>query len=100
MAGSLSNREGSSVDSNLRPDARTVNEFHSNDDTDKDANAHHHTLGSGANQASPGSHSHDGTTSVQLLADFSITGSRSGGAALISVISALEQLGAINNTTA
>ena len=99
MAGE-GNRQGSSVDSQLRPDARTVNEFHTNDDLDKDANSHHHSLGSGANQASPGSHSHDGTTSVQLLADFSITGSRSGGTALVSVISALEQLGAINNTTA
>lgn len=100
MAGSeLSSREGSSVDSGLRPDAKTVNEFHSNDDLDKDSNSHHHSLGSGANQASPGAHNHDGSTSVQLLADFSLTGTRGSASAINSIISALEQLGAINNTT-
>jgi hypothetical protein len=94
------NRQGSSVDANLRPDAKTVNEFHSNDDTDKDANAHHHTLGSGANQASPGSHNHDGSTSVQLLEGFTLSGTRGSATAIVSIISALVQLGATDNTTA
>lgn len=94
------NRQGSSVDSGLRPDARTVNEFHSNDDLDKDANSHHHSLGSGANQASPGSHNHDGSTSVQLLADFTISGTRGTATCIPQIISALVQLGATDNTTA
>lgn len=97
MAG---NRDGSSIDSNLRPDSKTINEFHSNDDVDKDSNAHHHTLGGGANQASPGSHRHDGTDSVQLLEGIEIAGSRGGNLALQSVIQALVALGATDNTTA
>lgn len=100
MAGDSNNRQGSSVDSNLRPDARTVNEFHSNDDLDKDANAHHHSLGSGANQASPGSHNHDGSTSVQLLEGFTLSGTRGASTSIVSIISALVQLGATDNTTA
>lgn len=100
MAGDSNNRQGSSVDSGLRPDARTVNEFHSNDDLDKDANSHHHSLGSGANQASPGSHNHDGSTSVQLLEGFTLSGTRGTATSIVSIIDALVQLGATDNTTA
>lgn len=100
MAGDSNNRQGSSVDSSLRPDARTVNEFHSNDDLDKDANSHHHSLGSGANQASPGGHNHDGSTSVQLLEGFTLSGTRGTATSIVSIISALVQLGATDNTTA
>ena len=92
--------DGSSIDSGMRPDARVVNEFHSNDDVDKDSNAHHHTLGGGANQASPGSHRHDGTDSVALLEGIELAGSRGGNLALQSVIQALVALGATDNTTA
>lgn len=97
MAG---NRDGSSIDSNLRPDSKTINEFHTNDDVDKDSGAHHHTLGGGANQASPGSHSHDGTDSVALLEGIELAGSKGGNLALGSVIQALVELGATDNTTA
>lgn len=97
MAG---NRDGSSIDSGMRPDAKTVNEFHSNDDVDKDSQAHHHTLGAGANQASPGAHRHDGTDSMSLLEGIEIAGSRGGNLALQSVIQALVALGATDNTTA
>ena len=90
----------SSINGNMRPDARVVNEFHSNDDVDKDANAHHHTLGGGSNQAAPGSHRHDGTDSVQLLEGVELAGSRGGNLALQSVINALVGLGATDNTTA
>jgi|SRR5213595_3922926 len=100
MVDATSSSTGSSVNSNLRPDARTVNEFHTSDDLDKDANAHHHSLGIGTNQASPGSHKHDGTNSFPLLEDTSLSGSRAGGGALLSVIQALVQLGATDNTTA
>ena len=96
MAGS----EGSSINDSMRPDSRVVNEFHTNDDVDKDSGAHHHTLGGGANQASPGSHRHDGTDSVQLLEGIELAGSRGGNLALQSVISALVALGATDNTTA
>lgn len=92
--------DGGSVNSNMRPEGRVVNEFHSNDDVDKDANAHHHTLGSGSNQASPGAHRHDGTDSLSLLEGFELSGSKAGNLALGSVIQALVQLGATDNTTA
>lgn len=91
---------GSSVNSNLRPEARVVNEFHTNDDIDRDANAHHHTLGPNANQASPGSHRHDGADSYLLLQGVTLAGSKGGNVALASVISALVQLGATDNTSA
>lgn len=90
----------SSIDGKMRPDARVVNEFHTNDDVDKDANAHHHTLGGGANQAAPGPHRHDGTDSVSLLEGIELSGSRGGNLALQSVVQALVVLGATDNTTA
>jgi len=92
--------DDSSIDGKMRPDARVVNEFHSNDDVDKDSNSHHHTLGGGANQASPGSHRHDGTDSVQLLEGVELSGSRGGNFAVQSIIQALVLLGASDNTTA
>jgi hypothetical protein len=91
---------GSSVNSNLRPDGKTVNEFHSNDDTDRDANAHHHTLGSNANQAAPGSHRHDGSDSISLLQGLTISGAKGGNTALASVIGLLVQLGATDSSSA
>lgn len=94
------NQRGGSVNSSLRPEGKVVNEFHTNDDVDKDSNAHHHTLGSGANQASPGSHKHDGTDSIQLLEGITIAGAKGGNVALASAINALVQLGATDNTTA
>lgn len=100
MARDENRQDGASINSELRPPQKMVNEFHSNDDLDRDANAHHHTLGTGVNQAASGAHNHDGSNSVQLLAGFTLTGSRASGAALISVISALEQLGAEDSTTA
>lgn len=36
------------------PPSLEVNEFHDNDDVDSAPHAHHHTLGSGVNQAAPG----------------------------------------------
>lgn len=92
--------DGGSVNSNLRPEGKVVNEFHTNDDTDKDSNSHHHTLGTGTNQASPGSHVHDGTDSRQLLEGMELNGSKSAGTALNSIIVALVALGCVDNTTA
>lgn len=101
MAQDENRQDGASINSELRPPQRMVNEFHTNDDVDRDANAHHHTLGVGVNQAASGGHNHDGTNSVQLGAGIQISGSRSGGGALISILTALEQiLGVEDNTTA
>lgn len=43
-----------------------VKEFHFNSDVDENPLAIHHTLGSFANQASPGDHVHDGKTSRKI----------------------------------
>jgi hypothetical protein len=91
---------GGSVNSDLRPEGKVVNEFHTNDDVDRDWNSHHHTIGTGANQAAPGSHRHDGADSVLLLDGVTIAGAKGGNVALASVISALVQLGATDNTSA
>ena len=78
----------------------TVNRFHNKSDLDSSSDAQHHTLGIKKDQASPGDHKHDGTSSKRLLEGTSIIGSRSGGGALVSVIDALEKLGATDSTTA
>lgn len=89
-----------SINSADRPDSKTVTEFHQNADTDANKDSIHHTLGYGQNQAAPGSHTHDGTDSYQLLAEVEITGSRGSGAALASIIVALTKLGAVDKTEA
>jgi hypothetical protein len=81
-------------------DPITVAKFHEKADTDADANAVHHTLGPRHDQASPGDHKHDGVASLKLLNGTTISGSRSGGAALVSVIAALVKLGATDGTSA
>lgn len=88
-------RSGSQV-----ADAKTVNEFHKKDDVDSSWDSHHHTLGTKHDQASPGDHTHNGENSKRLLQGTTITGSRASGAALVSVIDALEKLGATDNTVA
>lgn len=82
------------------PDAETVAKFHVKADTDGSEIAAHHTLGNGRNQAAPGNHDHRGGNSIELLDGFNITGSRSTGGALISIINALVELGATDGTTA
>jgi hypothetical protein len=78
---------------------QVVEAFHQKADTDATKTSVHHTLGPSPNQASPGAHNHDGTSSVQLLAGVAIAGARGGNAALASVIAALVLLGATDNTT-
>lgn len=89
----LSQREGAL-------DARVVQKIHERADTDAGRTALHHTLGVMPNQASPGNHIHDGTTSARPLSGFNLSGSRGGNAALPSIIACLVQLGATDNTTA
>ena len=79
---------------------QTVARFHNKSDMDSSSEAQHHSLGIKGGQASPGDHKHDGSTSKRLLEGTTITGSRAGGAALVSVIDALEKLGATDSTTA
>lgn len=82
------------------PSTSEVRRFHTNADTDGSQQVLHHSLGAGTNQASPGNHSHDGGTSKLLLEAVTLTGSKAGGSALVSVINALVTLGATDNTTA
>lgn len=81
------------------PSSEEVTRIHEKADTDGGMRAAHHTLGPRKEQASPGNHSHDGGESVQLLDGISITGSRSSGAALISIIDLLQGLGATDATS-
>lgn len=83
-----------------KPSTKEVQNFHTNADTDGSHKAIHHTLGPGINQAATGTHTHDGGNSKLLLEGVSLVGSRGGNAALVSVISALVQLGATDGTTA
>lgn len=91
--------QGSSVNSGMRPEGRVVNEFHTNDDVDRDANAHHHTLGPNANQSAPGSHRHDGSDSVLLGAGITISGAKGGNTAVASIISAMVQMFGVTDST-
>lgn len=99
MADSSAGISGASQ-SGYRLTARQVSELHTMSDKDSSADAQHHTIGTNVNQAASGAHNHDGKNSPALLAGYSISGSRSSGAALLSAIQALVQLGATDNTTA
>lgn len=81
---------------------RAVQEFHTNDDLNARPESHHHDLGTGRTQGSPGSHNHDGVTSIALMAGVTFTGSRTSNAADIinQICNALVNVGAVNNTSA
>lgn len=84
------------------PSPQVVNAFHKRSDKDSSVNAGHHTLGPGHNQASPGDHKHDGTSSKALLAGVTINTSRSDlttAGALQQLMNALVALGMTNNST-
>lgn len=81
------------------PSRKEVDKFHSNADTDGSDGSLHHTLGPRKGQAAPGDHDHRGGNSVELLLGETITGSKSGGGALTSIIDLLVSLGATDNTT-
>lgn len=82
-----------------RPDATSVREFHQNADTDTDAQAIHHTIGPGVNQAASGGHLHDGNDSALLLEGQTITGTKGTAACDASIIALLVRLGATDSTT-
>lgn len=99
MAEDFNKQDGASINSELRPPQRMVNEFHTNDDLNRDSQAHHHSLGIGVNEAASGAHTHDGTNSVRLGQGITVTGSRSSGAALLSLLQAMEQILGIEDST-
>ena len=82
------------------PSSEEVEQFHTQADTDARKESIHHTIGAGENQAASGAHNHRGGDSVQLLAGITLTGSRAGNIALLSVVQALVALGATDSTTA
>lgn len=85
--------------------ARDVQDIHRQADVDANVFAFHHTLGLGPNQASSGSHTHDGRNSKKLTgyvasdAPIVVTGSRGGNAALASLLTALATKGIITDGT-
>jgi hypothetical protein len=81
------------------PSAKEVEKAHRNADTDGKPTAAHHTLGPGTFQSSPGNHTHDGAQSALVLGNVTLTGVKTGGTALNSVIAALVALGATDTTT-
>ena len=85
---------------NPKPDAQAVEDLHTNSDLDVRPESQHHTLGPSPSQAAAGNHTHDGSDSPQLLTGLTITGSRGGNTALVSVIGALVRLGANDSSTA
>ena len=91
---------GFASDENPKPPAQAVEDFHTNSDVDARAEAQHHTLGPGPNQASPGDHTHDGGDSAFLLEGEIISGSRATDAWRLSVNAILVRLGASDQSTA
>lgn len=82
------------------PQAEEVERFHTYADTNTRKESIHHTLGTQPTQAASGDHKHRGGDSLLLLEGITITGSRGGNIALLSVIQALVALGATDSTTA
>jgi len=58
---------------NTAPEPRDVNFFHQRSDVDSSTNAHHHTLGTGHNQAASGDHVHDGKSSRKIGTGLGLT---------------------------
>ena len=82
-----------------RPAPQVVEDFHTNSDVDRDKDAQHHTIGTNEFQAAAGSHTHNGSDSLQLLTAEEITGSRGNNTALTSVIGILVRMGAKDSST-
>jgi hypothetical protein len=83
-----------------KPSATQVRDIHTYSDVDSTADAQHHTLGPGQNQAASGTHRHNGNDSPLLFEGISITGARGGNTAIASIIALLVQFGATDSTTA
>ncbi len=91
--------------------SRDVERIHARDDLDVSTSSHHHTVGTGPTNASPGNHNHLGKNS-ELLEDYlrvrganfippAVAGSTGGNVALQMLLAVLHDRGIItNNTTA
>lgn len=78
-----------------------VTSLHTRDDCDSGPHSHHHTLGYGRNNASPGDHIHDGVTS-KLIGNgmgLSVTGSKGGNVALANLLTMLKKIIVFTDTT-
>lgn len=109
-------RNHSADDSRAGETPQSSAAIHQRSDVDATQVALHHTLGIGRNQASPGNHLHDGTTSEKLgghvfdttpgnegktIPALTLTGSRSSGAAVASLIAMLSKfVDFVDNTSA
>lgn len=100
MAEQSKTKQANLLRAGQKPSAEEVEDFHTNADVDTRVESIHHTLGAAPTQASPGNHIHDGGTSPLLLTGFTLTGSRGGNTALVSIIACLVRLGATDSTTA
>lgn len=83
---------------NESPAPQVVNKFHANSDADTSSTSQHHTLGIGANQATAGTHNHDGKNSKRLGEGFNLSFPTTANAAytqaqMQAVIDALRHLG-------
>ena len=82
------------------PSGVVVTKFHKNADTDSRAEAIHHTLGNSPTQASPGNHTHDGSSSPLILQGMVLSGAKATPSTMWpSIIAALVRLGAKDSTT-
>jgi len=97
--GSSDTAESSNVNNAAPPSSENVDHFHINADTDVRLESLHHTLGTQPTQAAPGDHVHDGGSSPLLLGGKIITGSKSDGTALNSIIQLMVRLGAEDQST-
>lgn len=88
-------------DQDPSPPAAVVDKFHKNASTDSRADDIHHTLGSSSTQAAKGDHNHTGgVNGVPLLEGITLTGSKASPTTVLpSIINALVELGATDNTT-
>lgn len=82
----------------VAPTSDAVNKFHTNADVDVSKTSMHHTLGVGANQSSPGDHTHNGKNSKALGKGKDLTFPTTANAAYVQadfqkVINALRALG-------
>lgn len=80
-----------SAGGSANPTPEEVKAFHTRSDADSATTAQHHTLGTKRNQASFGSHIHDGVDARRIGAGegFVLTGAKGGNVALANLIAML-----------
>lgn len=78
-----------------------VNAFHTRSDVDSGPLAQHHSLGYNHNQASPGDHTHDGTSSRKIgyKLGLTVTGAKGGNVALTNLLAMLATVIDFTDTT-